>query len=131
MNLWCNQVHNVPLVFPEIQTNNAATPTINTFGFGPPVLGRTLVGFTAIDTHLQIPRVEQASISFERQLDVDDDGAGRLSRGVGIAASIGRGWSTTRSLGPAACSRAGRTRRSLSSRTPTSARCRRTSRFKA
>jgi carboxypeptidase family protein len=68
MNLWCNQVHNVPLVFPEIQTNNAATPAINTFGFAPPVLGRTLVGFTAIDTHLQIPRVEQASVSFERQL---------------------------------------------------------------
>jgi hypothetical protein len=68
MNLWCNQVHNVPLVFPEIQTNNAATPTINTFGFAPPVLGRTLVGFTAIDTHLQIPRIEQASLSFERQL---------------------------------------------------------------
>ena len=68
MNLWCNQVHNVPLVFPEIQTNNAANPAINTFGFAPPVLGRTLVGFTAIDTHLQIPRIEQASVSFERQL---------------------------------------------------------------
>lgn len=68
MNLWCNQVHNVPLVFPEIQTNNAATPAINTFGFAPPVLGRTLVGFTAIDTHLQIPRIQQASVSFERQL---------------------------------------------------------------
>jgi len=68
MNLWCNQVHNVPLVFPEIQTNNAATPAINTFGFAPPVLGRTLVGFTAIDTHLQIPRIRQASVSFERQL---------------------------------------------------------------
>jgi hypothetical protein len=68
MNLWCNQVHNVPLVFPEIQTNNAATPAINTFGFAPPVLGRTLVGFTAIDTNLQIPRIEQASFSYERQL---------------------------------------------------------------
>ncbi len=68
MNLWCNQVHNVPLVFPEIQTNNAATPAINTFGFAPPVLGRTLVSFTAIDLHLQIPRIEQASVSFERQL---------------------------------------------------------------
>jgi hypothetical protein len=68
MNLWCNQVHNVPLVFPEIQTNNAATPAINTFGFSPPVLGRTLVGFTAIDTHLQIPRIEEASVSVERQL---------------------------------------------------------------
>jgi len=68
MNLWCNQVHNVPLVFPEILTNNAATPTINSFGFAPPVLGRTLVGFTAIDTHLQIPRIEQASVSFEREV---------------------------------------------------------------
>jgi outer membrane receptor protein involved in Fe transport len=71
MNLWCNQVHNVPLVFPEIQTNNAATPAINTFGFAPPVLGRTLVGFTAIDTHLQIPRIDQASVSFERQVASD------------------------------------------------------------
>lgn len=68
MNLWCNQVHNVPLVFPEIQTNNAANPAINAFGFAPPVLGRTLVGFTAIDTHLQIPRITQASASFEREL---------------------------------------------------------------
>jgi Carboxypeptidase regulatory-like domain len=68
MNLWCNQVHNVPLVFPEIQLNNAANPTVTSFGFGPPVLGRTLVGFTAIDTHLQIPRIGQASVSYERQL---------------------------------------------------------------
>ncbi|HZY06551.1 MAG TPA: hypothetical protein VFE69_02360, partial [Ilumatobacteraceae bacterium] len=67
MNLWCNQVHNVPLVFPEIQVNNAATPTVG-FGFAPPVLGRTLTGFTAIDTHLQIPRIDQASVSFERLL---------------------------------------------------------------
>ena len=84
MNLWCNQVHNVPLVFPEIQTNNAATPAINTFGFAPPVLGRTLVGFTAIDTHLQIPRIEQASVSFERQLAVEHHDAGRLSGRVGL-----------------------------------------------
>jgi carboxypeptidase family protein len=68
MNLWCNQVHNVPLVFPEILANNAANPTVTSFGFGPPVLGRTLVGFTAIDTHLQIPRIDQASVSYERRL---------------------------------------------------------------
>src|SRR5262245_34052006 len=68
MNLWCNQVHNVPLVFPEIATNNPANPTIPNFGFSPPVLGKTLVSFTAIDTHLQIPRIDQASASFERQL---------------------------------------------------------------
>jgi hypothetical protein len=68
MNLWCNQVHNVPLVFPEILANNAANPTVTSFGFGDPVLGRTLVGFTAIDMHLQIPRIDQASVSYERRL---------------------------------------------------------------
>ena len=68
MNLWCNQVHNVPLVFPEIQANNPANPTISTFGFAPPVLGKTLVSFTAIDMHLQIPRILQGSASYERQI---------------------------------------------------------------
>lgn len=66
MNLWCNQVHNVPLVFPEIRASNTLTPSINGFGFGSPVLGQTLVGFTAIDMNLQIPRIQQASLSFER-----------------------------------------------------------------
>ena len=68
MNLWCNQVHNVPLVFPEIRASTTVTPAINGFGFAPPVLGTTLVGFTAIDTHLQIPRIQQASVSVEREL---------------------------------------------------------------
>lgn len=68
MNLWCNQVHNVPLVFPEIRASNTLTPSINGFGFGSPVLGQTLVAFTAIDAHFQIPRIQQASASFERQL---------------------------------------------------------------
>jgi len=68
MNLWCNQVHNVPLVFPEIRASTTVTPAINGFGFAPPVLGTTLVGFTAIDTHLQTPRIQQASVSAEREL---------------------------------------------------------------
>ena len=68
MNLWCNQVHNVPLVFPEIQVGNTLTPGINGFGFAPPTLGKTLVSFTAIDMHLQMPRIQQASFSFEHQL---------------------------------------------------------------
>ena len=67
MNLWCNQVHNVPLVFPEIKSSNPFTPSIFGFGFDPPVLGRTLVGFTAIDPHWQIPFIQQASASVERQ----------------------------------------------------------------
>src|SRR6266540_6162360 len=68
MNLWCNQVHNVPLVFPEIQQANNFTPSISGFGFNDPVLGQTLVGFTAIDPHAQTPFIQQASTSVERQI---------------------------------------------------------------
>ena len=68
MNLWCNQVHNVPLVFPEIRSSNNFIPTLSGFNFADPVLGKTLVGFTALDPHWQIPRIEQASASIERQL---------------------------------------------------------------
>jgi len=68
MNLWCNQVHNVPLVFPEIQQANNFTPSISGFGFNDPVLGQTLVGFTAIDPHAQTPFIQQASTSVERQV---------------------------------------------------------------
>jgi len=68
MNLWCNQVHNVPLVFPEIRTSNNFIPTLNGFDFADPVLGKTVVGFTAIDPHWQIPFIQQASASIERQV---------------------------------------------------------------
>jgi hypothetical protein len=68
MNLWCNQVHNVPLVFPEIRTSNNFIPSLRGFNFGDPVLGKTLVGFTALDPHWQIPFIQQASASVERQV---------------------------------------------------------------
>lgn len=68
MNLWCNQVHNVPLVFPEVRTSNNFIPSLNGFDFADPVLGKTLVGFTALDPHWQIPFIQQASASIERQL---------------------------------------------------------------
>ena len=68
MSLWCNQVHNVPLVFPEIRASNALTPTVQGFGFAPPVLGQTLVAFTALDPHASTPMMQQASATFERQL---------------------------------------------------------------
>ena len=68
MNLWCNQVHNVPLVFPEIRVSNALTPTVQGFGFNPPMLGQTLVAFTALDPRAKTPLMQQASASFERQL---------------------------------------------------------------
>jgi outer membrane receptor protein involved in Fe transport len=68
MNLWCNQVHNVPLVFPEIVQSNNFTPSMQGFGFDPAVLGRTLVAFTAIDPHGRTPYIQQASLNVERQL---------------------------------------------------------------
>lgn len=67
MNLWCNQVHNVPLVFPEIQASNPFVPSIFGMGFDAPVLGQTLVGFTAIEPRWQVPFIQQASVGLERQ----------------------------------------------------------------
>jgi hypothetical protein len=68
MNLWCNQVHNVPLVFPEIVQSSSITPAMQGFGFDPPVLGRTLVAFTAMDPHARTPMVHQASANVQRQV---------------------------------------------------------------
>ena len=66
MNLWCNQVHNVPLVFPQIIQSNNFVPSINGFGFAPPVLGTTRVAFTTLDPHAKTPLVQQASATLER-----------------------------------------------------------------
>jgi len=71
MNLWCNQVHNVPLVFPEIVQGNTFTPAIQGFDFKPAVLGQTLVGFTAIDPHARTPYIQQASVNVQRQVGSD------------------------------------------------------------
>ncbi len=68
MNLWCNQVHNVPLVFPQVIQSNNFIPSINGFGFGPPSLATTRVGFTALDPHAKTPQIQQASVSVERQV---------------------------------------------------------------
>ena len=96
MNLWCNQVHNVPLVFPEILSSNPFTPTISGLGFGTPVLGRTLVGFTAIDPHWQIPFIQQASASVEREF------GGRLAVEAGYIGAWGRNLDRARLVNNAA-----------------------------
>jgi hypothetical protein len=46
LNTWCNQLHNVPLVFPITQQSDNFTPSINGFNFPQPVLGGTVVSFT-------------------------------------------------------------------------------------
>ena len=40
LNTWCNQLHNVPLVFPITQQSDNFTPGINGFNFPQPVLGQ-------------------------------------------------------------------------------------------
>ena len=68
MNLWCNQVHNVPIVFPEGVQSDNFVPSISGFGFAPPVLGRTRVSFTALDPHARTPYIQQASLTMETKL---------------------------------------------------------------
>jgi hypothetical protein len=51
LNTWCNQLHNVPSVFPITQQSNNFTPQIAGFNFPQPVLGKTVVSFTAFDPH--------------------------------------------------------------------------------
>jgi hypothetical protein len=68
MNTWCNQRHNVPYVFPETSQSDPYTPSINTFNFPTPVLGTTVVSFTALQLHAPPQYIQQWSFSLEKQL---------------------------------------------------------------
>jgi len=68
LNTWCNERHNVPLVFPETNQSNNFIPSINGFNFGPPVLGKTVVSFAAFDPHPPAQYIEQWSASIEKGL---------------------------------------------------------------
>jgi hypothetical protein len=68
MNTWCNQRHNVPFVFPETNQSDNFVPSINTFNFAPPVLGKTVVSFAAFDPHAPAEYIEQWSTSLEKSL---------------------------------------------------------------
>jgi len=79
LNTWCNQRHNVPYVFPETQQSDNYTPSASIvnpgpnqgFNFGPPVLGKTTVSFTAMDPHAPPQYIEQWSLSIEKSLGSD------------------------------------------------------------
>lgn len=71
MNTWCNQLHNVPLVFPITQQSDNFTPGINGFNFPQPVLGTTTVSFTAFDPHAPAQYVQQWNSSIEKTLGPD------------------------------------------------------------
>jgi hypothetical protein len=71
LNTWCNQLHNVPLVFPITQQSDNFTPGINGFNFPQPVLGSTVVSFTAMEPRAAPQYVQQWSASVEKSLDRD------------------------------------------------------------
>jgi hypothetical protein len=72
MNTWCNQRHNVPYVFPETQQSDNFVPSpgilASGLNFGAPVLGQTVVSFTAMDPHAPSQYLEQWSTSVEKSL---------------------------------------------------------------
>ncbi len=71
LNTWCNQLHNVPLVFPETKQSDNFTPSINGFNFAPPVLGKTVVSYAAFDPHAPPQYVQQATASIEKSLGTE------------------------------------------------------------
>jgi hypothetical protein len=71
LNTWCNQLHNVPLVFPITQQSDNFTPSINGFNFPQPILGTTVVSFTAFDPHAPSQYVQQWSASVQKALAHD------------------------------------------------------------
>lgn len=70
MNTWCNQRHNIPYVFPETAQSDNFTPSpaIANLNFGSPVLGKTVVSFTAMDLHAAPQYIQQWSASVEKSL---------------------------------------------------------------
>ena len=71
MNTWCNQLHNVPILFPITKQSDNFTPQISGFNFPQPVLGKTVVSFTGFDPHAPAPYVQQWSGSLEKSLGHD------------------------------------------------------------
>ncbi len=68
MNTWCNNLHNVPIIFPETNQSDAFTPSILSFNFNPPVVGRTVTSFTAFDPYQKPQYVQQWTLSVEKSL---------------------------------------------------------------
>lgn len=68
MNTWCNQLHNVPNVFPETNQSDNFVPSINGFDFPPAVLGKTTVSFASLDPHAPAQYLQQWSYTIEKSL---------------------------------------------------------------
>jgi len=68
MNTWCNQRHNVPLVFPQTSQSDPYIPSITSLNFPAPVLGTTVTSFTGLELHAPPQYIQQWSTSIEKQL---------------------------------------------------------------
>ena len=68
MNTWCNQRHNVPLIFPQTSQSDPYRPTITSLNFPAPLIGTTVVSFTALQLHAPPQYIQQWSTSLEKQL---------------------------------------------------------------
>jgi hypothetical protein len=68
LNTWCNQLHNVPLVFAETKQSDNFTPSITGFNWAPPVLGTTVISFAGFDPHAPPQYVQQANASLQKSL---------------------------------------------------------------
>jgi hypothetical protein len=68
MNTWCNQLHNVPIIFPETNQSDPFNPTILSFNFAPPVVGKTVTSFTAFDPYQAPQYVMQWTGSVEKSI---------------------------------------------------------------
>jgi hypothetical protein len=68
MNTWCNQRHNVPLVFPQTSQSDPYIPSITSLNFPTPVLGATVTSFTGLQLHAPPQYIQQWSASVEKQL---------------------------------------------------------------
>ena len=71
MNTWCNELHNVPVLFPITKQSNNFIPQIAGFNFPQPVLGKTVVSFSAFDPHAPAQYIQQGSASLEKTLGHD------------------------------------------------------------
>jgi hypothetical protein len=68
MNTWCNMLHNVPLIFPETNQSDSFIPSLTSFNFAAPVLGKTVTSFTAFDPHQAPQYVQQWTASIQKSL---------------------------------------------------------------
>lgn len=71
MNTWCNQLHNVPVVYPITQQSDNFTPGINGFDFPAPVLGRTVTSFAGFDVYPPPQYIHQWSASIQKSIGRD------------------------------------------------------------